>query len=61
MDIEFIDKLDGRKKYCQIKADPNTINHDDVTTIKNHFNGIRNLARTNNLQIGLNDLIVGVF
>src|SRR5690625_1537102 len=61
IDIEFIDKLDGRKKYCQIKAGPNTINADDVETIKGHFDGVRNLARTNNLDIGLNDLIVGVF
>lgn len=61
IDIEFIDKVDGRKKYCQIKAGPNTINRDDVTTIKNHFDGVRNLARTNNLHIGINDLIVGVF
>src|SRR5690606_16732190 len=32
----------------------------DVTTIKNHFNGVRNLARTNNLNVGIEDLIVGV-
>ena len=61
IDIEFIDKIDGRKKYCQIKAGPNTINADDVPTIKGHFDGVRNLARTNNLNIGLNDLMVGVF
>lgn len=60
IDIEFIDAIDGRKKYCQLKAGPNTINHDDVTTIMNHFNGTRNLARTNNLNIGINDMIVGV-
>lgn len=60
IDIEFIDALDGRKKYCQLKAGPNTINHDDVTTILNHFNGIRNLARTNNLSLGIDDMIVGV-
>lgn len=60
IDIEFIDQIDNRKKYCQLKAGPNTINHDDVTTIINHFNGIKNLARTNNLNIGLDDLIVGV-
>ncbi|MEG1427471.1 MAG: PmeII family type II restriction endonuclease, partial [Oscillospiraceae bacterium] len=35
MDIEFVDAIDNRKKYCQIKAGPNTINHDDVTTIIN--------------------------
>ncbi len=60
IDIEFIDEIDGRKKYCQLKAGPNTINHDDVTTIINHFNGVRNLARTNSLNIGINDMIVGV-
>lgn len=61
IDIEFIDKIDGRRKYCQIKAGPNTINKDDVITIKNHFKGIRNLARTNNLQLGITDCIVGIF
>ena len=60
IDIEFIDEIDGRKKYCQLKAGPNTINHDDVTTIINHFNGVRALARTNNLNVGINDMIVGV-
>jgi len=60
IDIEFIDAIDGNKKYCQLKAGPNTINHDDVTTIINHFNGVRNLARTNNLNVGINDMIVGV-
>lgn len=60
IDIEFIDGIDGRRKYCQLKAGPNTINHDDVTTVINHFNGVRNLARTNNLNVGINDMIVGV-
>ena len=49
MDIEFIDALDGRKKYCQLKAGPNTINKDDVATIKGHFDSLKNLARTNHL------------
>lgn len=61
IDIEFIDFIDGKRKYCQIKAGPNTINKDDVKTIIDHFSGIRNLARTNNLSIGFNDLVVGVF
>lgn len=61
IDIEFIDKLDGRRKYCQVKASTNTINAHDVDTIKNHFLGIKNLARTNNLSIGFNDLVVGIF
>lgn len=60
IDIEFIDMIDGNRKYCQIKAGPNTINKDDVATINGHFQTIKNLARTNNLNIGLNDLIVGV-
>ncbi|MGL4483928.1 MAG: PmeII family type II restriction endonuclease [Anaerovoracaceae bacterium] len=63
IDIEFIDCIDGRKKYCQIKAGPNTINHDDVKTIIDHFNAVKNLARTNrNLDINPStDCIVGVF
>ncbi len=60
IDIEFIDAIDKRKKYCQIKSGPNTINHDDVETIFNHFQATINLARTNNLNIGVNDLTVGV-
>lgn len=61
IDIEFVDLIDGRHKYCQIKAGPNTINKDDVKTIEDHFKAVKNLARTNNLSIGFNDLIVGVF
>ena len=61
IDIEFIDTIDGRKKFCQVKAGPTTINHDDVTTIKNHFRDIRNLARTNHLDLRITDCIVGVF
>jgi Type II restriction endonuclease EcoO109I len=60
IDIEFVDHLDGQKKYCQLKAGPNTINKDDVATVQHHFTAIRNLARTNNLRIGVNDLVVGV-
>lgn len=60
IDIEFIDALDGDKKYCQLKAGPNTINKDDVETIAGHFTAIRNLAKTNNLKIPNEDLIVGV-
>lgn len=60
MDIEFIDQIDGRKKYCQIKAGPNTINSDDVDTILNHFTAAKNIARTNGLSVGLDDFMVGV-
>ena len=60
IDIEFTDNIDNRKKYCQLKSGPNTINYDDVETIFNHFQATVNLARTNNLNIGFNDLVVGV-
>ncbi len=60
IDIEFIDGIDGRKKYCQVKSGPNTINKDDVKTVFDHFQSTRNLARTNNLNIGINDMIVGI-
>jgi len=60
MDIEFVDALDGRKKYCQIKAGPLTPNHDDVATILGHFKKAKNLARQNHLDIRFDDLIVGV-
>jgi hypothetical protein len=60
MDIEFTDQTDGRKKYCQLKAGPNTINKDDVETIAGHFRAVRNLSRTNNLRIPNDDMIVGV-
>lgn len=58
IDIEFI--ADGHKKYAQVKLGPNTINKDDITTIVQHFNGIKNLSRTNNLRIAQDDLIVCV-
>ncbi len=60
IDIEFIDSIDNRKKYCQIKAGPDTINKDDVETIVGHFKGVKNLARTNGLKLQYDDLIVGV-
>lgn len=60
IDIEFIDALDGRRKYCQLKAGPNTINKDDVETIRGHFRGVRNLARTNGLPLQMDDCVVGV-
>ncbi|MDR2610796.1 MAG: restriction endonuclease, partial [Clostridiales Family XIII bacterium] len=62
IDIEYNDILDGRHKYCQVKAGPTTINNDDVETIKNHFTSIRNLARTNRLADfnPMYDCVVGV-
>jgi len=60
IDIEFEDQIDHQKKYCQLKAGPNTINRDDVKTIHEHFHSIQNLSRTNHLRIPPDDLIVGV-
>ena len=58
IDLEFIDQIDGRKKYCQIKAGPNVINHDDVTTIKGHFRSAINIARTNHLPVQIDDYLL---
>ncbi|MFA7090590.1 MAG: PmeII family type II restriction endonuclease [Arcobacteraceae bacterium] len=60
IDIEFIDQIDGEKKYCQLKSGPNTINKDDVETISGHFKNIINLGKTNNLKLGFHNLIVGI-
>ncbi|MGH2117301.1 MULTISPECIES: PmeII family type II restriction endonuclease [Aerococcus] len=61
IDIEFVDRIDGMKKYCQIKAGPETINKDDVKTIKDHFKGLINLGRTNGIAISPVNCVVGLF
>ncbi len=60
IDIEYIDQVDKRKKYCQLKSGPNALNKDDVTTIVNHFKAVKNLARTNNISLEFNDLVFGL-
>lgn len=60
IDIEFTDQTDKRKKYCQLKAGPNTINSGDVETILTKFKAVKNLGRTNNVKIEQGDLVVGV-
>lgn len=60
MDIEFQDKIDGRKKWCQLKSGPNTINSEDVQPLLRKFKTVTNLARTNNIQMNNSDLILGV-
>lgn len=57
IDIEFIDQLDGRKKYCQLKSGPNALNRDDVTTIKNHFKELQNRSRKNEGDVRIGDLV----
>jgi hypothetical protein len=60
IDIEFIDKVDGYKKYCQLKAGPNNINKGNVDPINEQFRAVRNLSRTNNVSVSAHHLIVGV-
>ncbi len=62
MDIEFVDKIDGRKKWCQLKSGPNTINSGDVKPLLGKFIKTINLARTNKAFKNVNntDFIVGV-
>jgi hypothetical protein len=58
IDLEFIDKVDKRKKYCQLKAGPNVINSGDVTPIKEDFRKAVRLARTNNLTLNNDDFML---
>ncbi len=62
MDIEFFDKIDKRKKWCQLKSGPNTINSEDVKPLIKKFTDTINLARTNKAFKNINntDFIVGV-
>lgn len=60
IDIEFVDALDGRKKYCQCKAGPQTINKDDIATILGHFKYLQNKSRLDRMGIQTDDMIVGV-
>ncbi len=60
MDIEFTDKIDNRKKWCQLKSGPNTINSEDIAPLLKKFSTVINLARTNSIDLNNNDLILGV-
>ncbi len=60
MDIEFEDKIDKRKKWCQLKSGPNTINSEDVKPLIKKFTTVTNLARTNSMNLNNSDLILGV-
>lgn len=62
MDIEFTDQIDNRKKWCQLKAGPNTINSEDVNPLLKKFNDTINLARTNRAMRSINntDFTVGI-
>jgi hypothetical protein len=60
LDIEFTDAIDGRKKFCQVKLGPNTINKDDVLTIHQHFDAAKKIATQNRLGVALKDFVVGI-
>ncbi len=60
IDIEFVDALDGRKKYCQCKAGPQTINKDDVITIMGHFKKLIGKARLDRIPLQMDDMVVGI-
>tara|TARA_R100000935_G_C2832555_1_gene166016 strand:+ start:194 stop:904 length:711 start_codon:yes stop_codon:yes gene_type:complete len=60
MDIEFTDKIDGRRKWCQLKSGPNTINSEDVKPLLKKFYNVTNLARTNSMNLNNSDLILGI-
>lgn len=60
MDIEYMSATDNQKKYCQLKAGPQTINKDDISTICSHFKNLKNLGKTNHLKITDDDCVVGV-
>lgn len=60
IDIEFEDAKDGRKKYCQCKAGPQTINSPDVATIMGHFGHLQAKARLDRLPLQIDDMVVGV-
>ena len=62
MDIEFFDQIENRKKWCQLKSGPNTINSEDVKPLMRKFTNTIQLARTNKALKNVNntDFIVGV-
>jgi hypothetical protein len=57
IDIEFVDQVDGRKRYCQLKSGPNIVNKDGVATVKSHFTKAINLARQNKVKVQPDDYV----
>lgn len=60
IDIEFVDAIDGRRKYCQCKAGPKTINKDDIASILGHFKYLMNKSRLDRMGLQFDDLVVAV-
>ncbi len=57
IDIEFIDKIDNRRKYAQVKAGPNVVNRDDVETVGRGFETLKNKARLDGLELRTTDMM----
>lgn len=61
IDIEFIDAIDGQKKYCQLKAGPNTINKSQGEVIEGRFKKLLQTAKANgNRTLSSQDCVVGI-
>ncbi|MDR3642376.1 MAG: PmeII family type II restriction endonuclease [Candidatus Doudnabacteria bacterium] len=60
MDLEFIDKIDGKKVLMQLKAGPNTINSGDVEPIVSEMNSAYRLLQTNKVGKNMPLFAVGI-
>jgi len=60
-DLTFLDAIDGRRKYCQLKAGPLTLSQSAPKAItEKFFDYIKSNAKNKAEPIPLTDLIVGV-
>lgn len=57
IDFEFIDTVDGRHKYCLLKAGVESVDVDDLVTIFSHFKPV---VSQPGLDLHFEDLLVGV-
>lgn len=60
IDIEFVDAIDGRRKYCQCKAGPKTITLKDMTNILGNFKNLMKKLEQDRMDLEFDDLVVGV-
>ncbi|MDO8638564.1 MAG: PmeII family type II restriction endonuclease [Candidatus Daviesbacteria bacterium] len=60
MDLEFIDQIDKRYKFAQIKLGMSTINSKDVAPMIEEFRKAKRLAMQNNRKVLDEDFMVGV-
>lgn len=57
IDFEFVDAVDGRRKFCQFKAGGKTISKDDIAAVLSHF---KPLISQQSSDLQFEDLVVGV-